>query len=317
MVLLLNSDDLAPAGRQAALEAIFDANEVPQRVQYAAPPSAVKHRLQMFHYGLNVHMMRNVGTGLLIERLHRHVAAGAPEQLAVFFQHRGLGNLSRNESRETFRAGDVGVIDTIRPYSWRSKRMDHFVMLIDNPELGLSTEQLLLAGDLVATSPLCALAKAHFAKLCATADDLQTEAMVALGHATAQLLRATVISAAGGAAAAQQLEETLFTRMAAYVDAHLHDPELSIDQIAAEHYISIRHLYNVWAGETGQSAAIWIMTRRLDRATALLAGNSRTMLPIGWVARQCGFINLSHFSRRFRQAYGMSPSEWSVQHNQG
>ena len=316
MVVLLNSDDLAPADRPAALEAIFAANEVPQRVRYVSAPGTVKHRLEMFRYGPDVHMMRNTGTGLLIDRGHRHVAAGAPEQLAVFFQQRGLGNLSREDSRRVYRAGEVGVIDTIQPYSWQSKRMDHFVMLIDNPGLGLSTEQLLLAGDRLNSSPLYDLAKAYFSRLCAGAGDLPTDAMAALGRATAQLLRATVMSAVGGAIAAASMEQTMFIRMTSYVDAHLHDPELSTAEIASAHFISVRHLYNVWVRETGQSPAGWIMNRRLERAATLMARSDRTALLISRVARECGFADLGHFSRRFRAAYGMTPTEWSLTHNQ-
>jgi AraC family transcriptional activator of tynA and feaB len=316
MVVLLNSDDLAPADRPSALEAIFAANEVPQRVRYVSAPRTVKHRLEMFQYGPDVHMMRNTGTGLLIDRGHRHVAAGAPEQLAVFYQQRGLGNLSREDSRHVYRAGQVGVIDTIQPYSWQSKRMDHFVMLIDNPGLGLSTEQLLLAGDQLTSSPLYDVAKAYFARLCAGADDLHADAMAALGRATAQLLRATVISAAGGTSAAASIEQTLFIRMTSYVDAHLHDSELSTAEIASAHFISVRHLYNVWVRETGQSPAGWIMNRRLERAADLMARNGRAALHISRIASQCGFADLSHFSRRFRAAYGLTPTEWSLNHSE-
>ena len=32
--------------------------------------------------------------------------------------------------------------------------------------------------------------------------------------------------------------------------------------------------------------------------------------PIASVARACGFADPSHFARRFRAAFGMSPSDW-------
>jgi AraC-like DNA-binding protein len=79
----------------------------------------------------------------------------------------------------------------------------------------------------------------------------------------------------------------------------------------------VRHLYKVWERATGESPHRWIMSRRLERAGTLLAQQHRTMLPIGWVARQSGFTNVSHFSRRFRDTYGMSPRDWSVSHGQG
>jgi AraC-like DNA-binding protein len=34
------------------------------------------------------------------------------------------------------------------------------------------------------------------------------------------------------------------------------------------------------------------------------------VLPIAATARACGFADASHFARRFRGAYGLSPREW-------
>lgn len=316
MVLLLDTDDIPVADRPSALEAVFAVNEAPQRVRYGTEPGRVKHRLELFRYGPGVHLLRNTGSGLLIDRTRRHVALGAPEQLAVGFQRRGLGNLAQGESRQVYRAGDLMLTPTAQPYSWRSGRMDHFVLLIDNPELGMSTEQLLLAGPRLAVSPLYPLARAYFSSLCTSASDLDPEAMAALGRATAELLRAAIITAIGAPGTADLLEQTLFSRMAGYATARLHDPELSADQIAAQHHISVRHLYTVWLAKTGQSPGRWIMTQRLDRAAALLTGGGGTPLPIGLVARRCGFTNVSHFSRRFRAAFGVPPSRWSAARRQ-
>jgi AraC family transcriptional activator of tynA and feaB len=318
VALVLDSRTLPAADRPGALEAIFSANEVPQRVGFVAPPHQIRHRLELFRYGPNVHLLRNCGTGLVIDRSARHVRQGAPGQLAVFIQRSGIGCLTRGDSRTVFRPGDLGLMDTTRPYTWRSsKRIDHFVLLVDNPEVGLSVDQLRLAGERLASSPLYGIARAHFESLCAGATDLGPEAMAALGRATAQLLRATVIAAVDGPGSADCFDQTLFARMAAHADAHLHDPELTPGQIAAQHFISTRHLYNVWTREAGQSPGRWIMERRLERASALLAGRHRSVLPISWVARQCGFANMSHFSRRFREAFGATPRDWSITHHQG
>ena len=51
----------------------------------------------------------------------------------------------------------------------------------------------------------------------------------------------------------------------------------------------------------------WITNRRLKRAKAFL---ETTVKSISQVAFDCGFSNLSHFSRTYKAEYGMSPSAY-------
>jgi AraC-like DNA-binding protein len=37
------------------------------------------------------------------------------------------------------------------------------------------------------------------------------------------------------------------------------------------------------------------------------------LLPVAAVASRCGFTNVTHFARRFRDAYGIPPGEWQRQ----
>jgi AraC-like DNA-binding protein len=95
----------------------------------------------------------------------------------------------------------------------------------------------------------------------------------------------------------------------------LQDSDLGAAQIAAAHYISVRQLYNVWARDAGgPTLGQSIMSRRLARAHGRLAEGSPARLNISAVARQCGYTNVSHFSRRFRGAYGVSRTEWRAAH---
>ena len=52
-------------------------------------------------------------------------------------------------------------------------------------------------------------------------------------------------------------------RVRRYIEANLADPLLSPASIAAAHFISTRHLHNVFH-EAGTTVAQWIRTRRLE-----------------------------------------------------
>jgi AraC family transcriptional regulator len=49
------------------------------------------------------------------------------------------------------------------------------------------------------------------------------------------------------------------------------------------------------------------MERRLERAEGLL---EFSRLPLGEIAKSCGFASPSHFARVFRRATGMTPGAW-------
>ena len=93
-----------------------------------------------------------------------------------------------------------------------------------------------------------------------------------------------------------------------FIDAHLGDEELTPQCVAAAQCVSRRHLDEVLS-QQGVTIAGLIWQRRLMHASEALLGEGRdkTVLEIA-VAH--GFRSASHFSRAFRQRFGMTPSEW-------
>ena len=105
------------------------------------------------------------------------------------------------------------------------------------------------------------------------------------------------------------MAETLMTRVTTFVGLHLRDPDLTPERIAAAHNVSVRQLYKACAA-AGMSLERWIIDQRLEAARADLLTPSGRRRSIAATARACGFRDPSHFSRRFRDAYGMSPRDW-------
>ena len=80
----------------------------------------------------------------------------------------------------------------------------------------------------------------------------------------------------------------------------------SVREVAAELHVSPRHLERLFHAECGMSPSQFARELRLRRAYDLLVD---TRQPISEVALDTGFADGSHFSRRFRDAYGKSPSQ--------
>lgn len=98
-------------------------------------------------------------------------------------------------------------------------------------------------------------------------------------------------------------------RIREFIEAHLADPALSPATIARAHHLSVRHLHKLFEGE-GTTVGQLIRRRRLEACRRELGRSPRRTLTVAAVAHRWGFVSPSHFSRSFRDAYGMSPSQW-------
>ena len=95
-------------------------------------------------------------------------------------------------------------------------------------------------------------------------------------------------------------------RVEEYVDAQLGD-ELRIRELAAVAGLSVGHFHRSFRSTTGQTPLQFIMNRRVEVASRLLADPGLTILD---VALSVGLSSPSHFARTFRSIVGMSPSEY-------
>ena len=82
---------------------------------------------------------------------------------------------------------------------------------------------------------------------------------------------------------------------------------VSVDEIARAASVSRSYLNRLFRDEFGSSPGAALEALRCSRAETLL---SRTTMPIGSVARHCGFADPYHFAHRFIHLYGISPSEF-------
>ncbi|MER6566784.1 helix-turn-helix domain-containing protein [Streptomyces sp. NPDC001093] len=105
----------------------------------------------------------------------------------------------------------------------------------------------------------------------------------------------------------------LWERITASVQVRLQDPGLTPQAIADQHSISLRYLHRIFQLQ-GTTVNAWVRTRRLEAAREELAHAGAAHRSIAAVAARWGFTNPSHFSRTFRETYGMSPVQWRGVH---
>ncbi|MEU2351118.1 AraC family transcriptional regulator [Modestobacter sp. NPDC049651] len=307
MSVLLDTDLLPGADRADAVHAAYEGQR-PRRTVVLGP-RPVRHRVERLALGPEVHLLRTSGNALDIVRTPGQVRADAPEHVAIGWHRRGDALVSTARGDSDVPVGELTCVDMTAPYRLSHRTAhDHDVLILSNRQVGVPVDVVRAAVPALRRSPFYDLVRRHLAGLHRAVAALPAEHRPLAGQATAALVRALLATAAGSAAAVDAVDAALEVRITLYVDAHLGDRDLTVERIAAAHAVSVRHLYDVWARAGHQlTPAQWIADRRLQRAREQLAVDPGG---VAVVARRCGFPDASHFSRRFRQAFGVTPTEW-------
>jgi AraC family transcriptional regulator, positive regulator of tynA and feaB len=133
---------------------------------------------------------------------------------------------------------------------------------------------------------------------------------VHLFHALLELV-AIVLSKRSRArtAEAADLVDTTALILRRVIDARLREAGLTVADVAAEVGISERYVHKLMA-RSGIGFADYVIDRRLGGAAKDIDDPAMKDRPIGAIAFDWGFSDLSHFTRRFKQRFGCRPRDF-------
>lgn len=101
------------------------------------------------------------------------------------------------------------------------------------------------------------------------------------------------------------LTDARIARVIAAMEARIEDP-LTRDELAALANLSARQLERLFAAGLGLGPGRYYQNLRLERARSLLR---QTAMSVAEVAIACGFVSPAHFSRAYRQLFGIAPRD--------
>ena len=97
-------------------------------------------------------------------------------------------------------------------------------------------------------------------------------------------------------------------RICQTVETMLSDPNLTLERVAGEHGVSPRYLQKLFSS-ADDTFSHYVRARRLERCHADLTSPICAQLSISDICFRWGFNGSAHFSRAFREAYGVSPRD--------
>ncbi|MDQ1595206.1 MAG: hypothetical protein QOH40_1762 [Arthrobacter pascens] len=247
--------------------------------------------------------------------VHRTPALLAQSDQRYFklnLQLEGTGLLIQDNREAVLRPGDLAIYDTNRPYTLAFEEQARMmVVMFPHDALTVPPDYVgqLSAVCLAGGSGVTGIVGPFIAQLAANPELLSGPSGSRLAANALDLVSTMLHSELDMAANSMKPQVLLATSVREYIEANLADPQLSPASIAAAHFISTRHLHNVFH-ESGATVASWIRSQRLDRIRRDLRDPLHTGTSVGAVAARWGFLDAAHFSRSFRDAFGESPSDW-------
>jgi AraC-like DNA-binding protein len=105
-------------------------------------------------------------------------------------------------------------------------------------------------------------------------------------------------------------------RILSYIEEHFSDHELTPSRIAKANFVSIRHLHGLFQ-QRGTTVSKWLWNRRLGAGREDLLDASKASMTICEIAYSRGFNDSAHFSRAFKDRFGVSPREFRTKASLG
>ena len=99
------------------------------------------------------------------------------------------------------------------------------------------------------------------------------------------------------------------------VETMLSEPDINLKSVASDHGVSTRYLQKLFTA-AGTTFSHYLRNRRLERSKADLVSPLHNQLSISEICFRWGFNGSAHFSRVFRNKYGVSPREYKRLHSQ-
>ncbi|UYY77382.1 helix-turn-helix domain-containing protein [Sphingomonas sp. R1] len=252
------------------------------------------------------------GASFHYDRDVRKVAQTGVEAVLVQIVTKGCDVRLHDGEAQVTRPGDICIADMTRPFATRTEGCDNISMVVHHAALGLDEPRLDgLHGLILGRDTLGAQLMADHARmLVERLPSARPDDALAVARATGLMLGGLIAPMVEEGPQRASVAVAALFRIKRFIRANLAQPDLGPDSVAKAMGMSRASLYRAFAplGSVGD----FIRRQRLERVLSDLGdpacrGRSIAEIAYGW-----GFADWSTFSRAFRSAFGITPSEARV-----
>jgi AraC-like DNA-binding protein len=238
----------------------------------------------------------------------------SPELYRVVLAMSGSPILSQGERSTRLAPGEFAIYDFTRPYELAyDSAVELAVFSLPQALLSLPADQVsrLTAVTISPETGTGALAAPLHRRVATDLATYQPASAARLSTVVMDLVTTAVAEHADqvGSLSGESQDRTMLLRVHTFIEQHLGEVDLDPGTVAAAHHISLRQLHRLFETQNTTVAA-WIRRRRLERCRKDLADPAFHAVAVGAVGAKWGLVESAHFSRLFRAAYGLPPTEF-------
>jgi AraC-like DNA-binding protein len=247
---------------------------------------------------------------LNVRRDKSHIGQAVDDFFLLKIQLRGQGLFSQCGKEAILEPGDFTLCSTTEPYQLLlPQSYSQAVMSIPQAtmrEMIPNVESLLAQrqrGDLAENAIFVSLVRSMLARI----DEFSEQTLSKFEGNMLDILLTTLQSTQEQRGKTSVQPEYLF-RIKRYISSHLTDPELNPQKIAQALGISKRYLHLMFKGQE-TTLTRYILEQRLDGCYKSIGCALSRTKSVSEIAFEQGFNDAAHFSRSFKQHFGVSPSK--------
>jgi AraC-like DNA-binding protein len=250
-------------------------------------------------------------------RTQSRIARASEDFVLITLGIKGMNGVFQDGREAIVRAGEFVIYDTTRPYELRFD--NHFSQTIFRIPRKLLQQRVgsfdtLTATTFAAKRPLERLAYDFLINVSEIIDFVDAETAIRLSDQALDLVGMAFSEKMHDGCQGQSFHRSkLLYRLKSYILMHLRNPELSLSSAAAALGVSTRYVSDLMAAEQ-LSFRSYVQVQRLDKCKRDLSDPSNAARHVGDIAYAWGFKDLAHFSRTFKERFGVSPREWRDHH---
>lgn len=275
------------------------------------------HDPSLFDASIKGHMLEDIRvTDVTAEPVFGHrekhwVSRGNQDYYAFFSVVEGEEYLTQGGNESVLSHGDISVWNTGRPASFSSNRRVRQVSLLAPGSLverRIPNIEDFCGRRIDGTTGFGRLLRSCFQELPQMVSQIDDKAVYYLTDPVFDLINGA-ISACRNVDPNSRYRKMLMQRIKTFIFENIDNPDLGPSVIAREFGFSPRYLHRIFS-ENGATVAGFIRQQRLLNAKVDLSKPGNRSLSIMDVAFKYGFSDASHFSKAFRQEFGVSPRQF-------
>ncbi len=256
-----------------------------------------------------------IADGQYVNRTRRQIAKSKEDDFLISFQVADKCIVKQFGREALLTPGSFALYDSTSEYSLSFAKPFHQIVLQMPREVlsrHLMDPERYTAVPIRATEGMGLILKDFLyslvRELCVNEDPINDQLANNLINMIALTFSSSVMTS--GLIEADCVREALIRRIRQFIDNNLFDSALNNSRIAESQGISVRYLHKVFESEP-ESVHELILDKRLRAAKSILSDDQVSRPSLESLADHVGFSSAAHFSRAFKEKFGICPSDVS------